>query len=279
MQPKFNPIIIDAPQRSEKWFEARLGIGSASKANEMLAMDNRSITKGALSNADTWYINNPHVRDAEWREVMRDKYPAEYCLQAGVEIRESAARKTYREEVVSERFTKLQKDIPTTRAMQWGVISEPFARAHYENQYNMHVDNAPLFLHPKLMCGATPDGLVTDKATGEVGNLEIKCLESHNHLFKAIKAGIMPAEHNAQVQMQMWLTTRDWCDFVAYDSRFGDTAPELMVFKQRIERDDFYIDNVLVPGVIRFLDECDAAERQIWAIIYSKREKAKQNVA
>jgi hypothetical protein len=73
----------------------------------------------------------------------------------------------------------------------------------------------------------------------------------------------MPDDHIAQVQGQLWITGRAWCDFVSFDPRM---PKELQLFVQRVERDDVFIAN-LDFEVRQFLAEVDDLERQL-------REKA-----
>ena len=57
-----------------------------------------------------------------------------------------------------------------------------------------------------------------------------------------------------QVQGQLWITGREWCDFVSFDPRMPGP---LKLYVQRIERDDAYI-AALEAEVRLFLGEVDA---------------------
>jgi hypothetical protein len=48
----------------------------------------------------------------------------------------------------------------------------------------------------------------------------------------------MPDEHRAQVQGQMWITGRQWCDFVSFDPLMPEP---LQLHIQRINRDPGFI--------------------------------------
>lgn len=270
MSAKFNPIIIDAPQLSREWFEGRLGNVTGSEVSKTMSFKNP--TKTQLKMALEFYELNPTLYSPEYLEQLAF-YPIEYCLKADIELFENSDRVTYKRKKVSERITGLSADADmfVSKAMLWGQMQERFAKAQYKGISGNHLENAPLMLHPTLLCGASPDGFVIDAKTGELGNLEAKCLEPWNHLYKIIKADKMPFEYIPQVQMQMWINGRDWCDFVGYDPRVKEG---LRVFIKRIPRDDFYIDEVLVPSIERFLDECDADERQFYAIQKYRTEQA-----
>lgn len=264
MAARLNPLIVDAPQRSPEWFAARLGVVTGSKASATMAYF--AITKAQLEKADLAFGD---AIDDEINRRLRDEYPAEYCLRAGLELREQAERLNYRRNIVGERLTGMPADPNqyTNYAMKWGMINEPLALALYQLKSRSIIADAPLMLHPKLKCGASPDSLVIDPTTGLLGNVEVKCLMTANHLYKIIYEHKVPAEYIPQIQMQMWINGRDFCDFVGFDSRLPDG---LQIFIERVERDDFYIDEVLTPSIECFLDECDRDFKHFWAMLTDK---------
>lgn len=92
--------------------------------------------------------------------------------------------------------------------------------------------------------GASPDSLVGDK-----GGLEIKSALGHIQIER-LQRGTLPSEHVAQVQGNIWVSERDWWDFMSY----SPDMPELVV---RVYRDDAYISN-LAKAVDAFNEELDA---------------------
>ena len=76
--------------------------------------------------------------------------------------------------------------------------------------------------------GCSPDALI-----GDDGLLEIKTKLPALHL-EVLERGTLPPEHVAQVQGQLLISGRAWCDFVSY-------WPKLPLFVCRVERDDAYI--------------------------------------
>jgi hypothetical protein len=266
----FTPVVVTAPQRSEEWFKTRLGNVTASRVSD--TMEYYAVTKPHLAKAMEFYLLNPLLHTEEWIDKMREEYPTEFCLQAGVELLEKASRKGYREALVAERITGMRGDTDpyVTEDMKWGIMNEGIALSRYQMKYQKITSLAPMYLHPTLLCGASADAEVVDVDTGEVGNAEIKNLRSSNHLYKIIKEAKMPDEYKPQVQMQMWLRGVSWCDFIGFDSRVKEG---LEMFVERIEYDEFYVDNVLVPALVRFLEECDRDERQFYAIRASNLKK------
>jgi hypothetical protein len=140
--------------------------------------------------------------------------------------------------------------------MQRGVDLEPAARIEYEFKKRIEVLETGFLRHPSLMTGASPDGLV-----GDDGLIEIKVPTSTVHVETWLNG--MPDDHIAQVQGQLWITGRAWCDFVSFDDRL---PKELQLYVQRVERDDVFIANLDLE-VRQFLAEVDDLERQL-------REKA-----
>jgi putative phage-type endonuclease len=148
-----------------------------------------------------------------------------------------AARGNYMAEKVVELLTGCPVVTPTVPAMQHGIDCEPLARSDYEMVTGEIVDPAPFLVHPKFeYIGCSPDGLI-----GDEGLIEIKCPFSMAVHLETVRAKQMPEEHTHQVQGQLWITGRKWCDFVSYDPRFPEPHRR---FIQRIERDQKYIDRL-----------------------------------
>jgi len=160
---------------------------------------------------------------------------------------ESSARRNYRAELTVERLTHAPIERYRSAAMAWGSDTEDLARTMYMLKTGNPVEQVGFMQHDDIMAGASPDGL-----TGLDGTIEIKCYEIANHI-SALKSDKMPPEHMAQVQGQLWLSGRKWCDFISFAPELPDNA---QIFIQRIQRDDDYIKNLEVE-VIKFLGEVD----------------------
>jgi hypothetical protein len=130
--------------------------------------------------------------------------------------------------------------------MEWGTQTEPMARIAYEAQANVFVEQVAFVDHPTIeWFGCSPDGLV-----GETGLIEIKCPASKTHI-KYLLSGKPPAKYVPQMQCQMAVTGREWCDFVSYDPRLPE---DLQLFVVRLERDVSYI-MAMEEEVDKFLKE------------------------
>ena len=141
----------------------------------------------------------------------------------------------------------LKQESYINAAMQRGTDIEPMARMAYESVTGEIVEETGFWPHDTMMAGASPDGLV-----GEDGLVEIKCPNSATHIETLLKG--FPEEHQAQIQGQLWLTGRQWCDFVSYDDRLPEN---MRLFIHRVHRSDSYISD-LVEELKAFLAEVDS---------------------
>jgi putative phage-type endonuclease len=194
-------IIETADQRTEDWFDARLGKATASRFKDVMA-------------------------------TLKNGNPAQ-------------AQQDYLTELVVERLSQQPVQRFTTAAMNWGTEQEAAARLAYERHADIEVQETGFVAHDTLMAGCSPDGLVYWD-----GLLEIKCPFNTGVHIDTLLNG-MPEHHTAQIQGQMWITGRDWCDFVSYDPRM---PVELQLHVQRIERDEAFIAD-LERRVSSFLSE------------------------
>ena len=133
----------------------------------------------------------------------------------------------YINQLIAELLTKETTEVKVTEWMQRGTDLEPFARNFYELIGN-EVQEVGFCKHDTLECGVSPDGLI-----GTDGGLEIKCPTPATHIAY-LRAGVLPSKYKQQVMGCMWVTGRDWWDFMSYHERM----PALIV---RVERDDDFI--------------------------------------
>jgi putative phage-type endonuclease len=161
---------------------------------------------------------------------------------------ESASRKNYRTELLVQRLTGLPGESFTNPAMEWGTAKEPLARIAYEAEKGAFVNQVAFIDHPSIaQFGCSPDGLVA-----EDGLIEIKCPNSTTHV-DYLADNKPPAKYIPQMQCQMAVTGRQWCDFVSFDPRLPD---DLQLFVVRLERDQEYIE-AMEAEVKKFLSEVD----------------------
>lgn len=207
--------------------------------------------------SDEWLrLRMGKVTGSRMKDVIAWTYPKPTKVNPEPDPKEAAARIMYRKEMVSERLVGElgKKEVFVSAAMKWGSMNEDVARQNYELRNRTRVRQVGIIDHPTLKVGYSPDGLV-----GDEGMIEIKCLEPYNHLYEVIKPAAtsedltMPEQFKPQVQMGLWITDRQWCDFIGYDSRM---PLGLDLFVVRIERDNDYI-NYLADQTAQFLKEVD----------------------
>jgi hypothetical protein len=68
---------------------------------------------------------------------------------------------------------------------------------------------------------------------GVDGGIEIKCPLPHTHIAY-LREGVVPSKYIPQIQGCLWITGREWWDFMSYHPAMED----LIV---RVERDNEYI--------------------------------------
>lgn len=81
------------------------------------------------------------------------------------------------------------------------------------------------FIEYNAYAGCSPDGLVADD-----GMIETKCPRQAGHLKTVINGFIKP-EYRWQMQYNLFIADREWCDFVSYCKPFG--KPHII----RVDRD------------------------------------------
>jgi putative phage-type endonuclease len=192
---------------------------------------------------------------AEWLSA-RSGIPTASCfaaIMATVKTGEAADRRNYRARLVVEKLTGKPVPTFTNAAMKQGTEREPFARMAYEARTGNIVQEVGLCLHDTLPVGASPDGLIEAD-----GGLEIKCPELSTHLAYLQSKG-EPAEYTWQIQGGMWITGRQWWDFVSWNPDFPE---HLQLIVRRIARNDEAIKK-LAAEVERFLAEVDAEVERV----------------
>lgn len=134
----------------------------------------------------------------------------------------------YINQLIAELLTGETTYVKKTEWMERGNELEPRARDYYELATGNTVVETGFCKHDQLECGISPDGIV-----GDNGLIEIKCPSPSVHVAY-LRAGVLPTKYKQQVQGQMWITEREWCDFLSYHP----SMPALLV---RVHRDEDYI--------------------------------------
>lgn len=170
----------------------------------------------------------------EWHELRLGKITASRMADVLSKGRGSMPSKTaenYMMELLAEKLTGEQKPFFENDAMRWGTETEPQARAMYELKSGYDVIEVA-FIERNEFIGVSPDGLV-----GECGMLEIKCPTTITQIKRALTDDYSK-DYYTQIQCQLWVAEREWCDFVSFDPRIDVDSSYLL---QRVSRDEGFI--------------------------------------
>lgn len=198
-------------------------------------------------------------RSAEWFAARLGKVTASKIADviAKTKTGESAYRKKYKMQLVTERLTGKKEDVFINQAMQNGIDREEAARDIYIKLTGNQVTETGLVDHPNIaMSGASPDGIIT--TTKGIAILEIKCPTDATHTYNLLSKAI-PSQYIPQVQWQIACCDAEYADFMSYNPNF---EPSLQVMLTRVERDNDYI-AMLETQVTAFLTEVDDIINQV----------------
>lgn len=188
--------ILNLEQGSQEWFDARLGIPTASRFKDIITP-----AKG-------------------------DK---------------SKSYKTYMYELIAERLTKNKADFFKSEWMERGNELEPLARSSYSFLHDIEVKEVGIMMNDAGTIGASPDGLIDDN-----GGLEIKCPKPAT-VVRYMLGNVLPLEYKPQVMGNLWISGREWWDFLAFH-------PDMSFFELRVYRDENYIKS-METHINDFVDE------------------------
>lgn len=174
----------------------------------------------------------------EWLELRIGKISASRAkdLLATVRYGEAAGYRNYKTELAVERITGTRYERYVTKQMEYGTETEGVAATVYQLITGNVAKECGMYAIEGTNVVASPDRLV-----GDDGLVEIKCRELGNHV-DSITTGKVPDEYYKQIQFQLWVTHRQWCDYVSYGDEMPDNSK---VFVKRIERDEEVINDIV----------------------------------
>jgi putative phage-type endonuclease len=142
--------------------------------------------------------------------------------------------------IAERRYQDSDKEDMGSFYTERGNILEPEARRMYSAVYETEVKEVGLVEDREYFPGyvvCSPDGLVGDDGIIEIKCLVAKYMTQYTEGKHATNFYIEP-KYRTQVQFNLLVTQRKWCDFIYYHPRVG-----LRV--QRIERDPEYQQKIL----------------------------------
>lgn len=135
---------------------------------------------------------------------------------------------------VAEILTGKAPETYTNPDMERGNDLEELARNSYELETGTVVKKVG-FIEKSERIGCSPDGLI-----GEDGLQEIKCLNDGNFV-KFLVNGDIDTAHVWQMQMQLLVSERKYCDYVVFNPNFP--KPVIIV---KVQRDDIAIEKLRI---------------------------------
>ncbi len=168
----------------------------------------------------------------EWFDSRVGCCTASRCYDAIAKTKSgwSASRERYMDELITERLIGRAQDHFISADMMWGIEQEPLARAAYEFENNVTVEEVGSIPHPVIeWSSASPDGLI-----GDEGLIEIKCPKTTT-MVSTVLSGQIPKNYVTQMTWQLACTQRKWCDFVMFDPRL---PPANQIWIQRYEPEE-----------------------------------------
>lgn len=157
-------------------------------------------------------------RTDEWFAARCGKFTGSRfgALMARTKTGPSTSRANLIVEIALERVTGQPESTYENDAMRRGREMEAIARGAYEAHTGDLVEAVGFVVHPDLPhVGVSPDGYM-----GSDGLVEFKCPAAKAKHLAAIRYGDHAQEYRWQIQGQLWVTGRAWCDAVSFDPRF-----------------------------------------------------------
>ena len=122
---------------------------------------------------------------------------------------------TYITQIMQEVYSSAEPERYKSDAMLRGNELEASARFAYEVETNSQVEEIGFVIYNDYV-GCSPDGLVDD------GLIEIKC-PGDKVYFNYLLSGKIDTGYEWQMQMQMLVCEKTWCDYVVYNPNFENS--------------------------------------------------------
>lgn len=202
-------------------------------------------------------IHNFNQGSKEWFEIRADKMTASHANTIktnGKGLQTYVYKKMFK--FITEQYKT--EDEFLSYDIERGKELESIAISDYELETGKKVKTVG-FVEFDDHVGCSPDGLV-----GNEGLLEIKCPRDWKFL-KFLVDGEIESQYIYQMQMQMLVTGREWCDFLVFNESFK--VPSAI---KRVERDDEKIEKIR-----QGLDEGERLIKKILSMrdkIWTKKE-------
>jgi len=184
---------------------------------------------------------------AEWRAARVGKVTGS-IIGAVLGVSPFTSRKQALRRMVREAMGDMESF--SNEAMQWGNDHEDEACKLYTAMYAGSAEVTETGFWTKGDMGASPDRLV-----GTDGLLEVKCPYSLRRDTSPHFKGIHELPHYwQQIQMQLYITGRQWCDFLQWTPHDH--------YYHRVERDPKWLENNL-DEIASFMEDYESMTTQM----------------
>ena len=174
-------------------------------------------------------IYNFEQRTEDWYNIRKGKMTAS---NAETIIANGKGLETYIYNLMAEYYSSAEKENYINADMQRGIDLEPEAKIEFQFYTGLDIKEVGCVeLNEYIL--ASPDGLI-----GDDGLIEIKC-PNDSIYFKLLLSNNIKPEYIAQMQMQMYVTDRQYCYFVSYNPNF-----EKSLYIKKINRDEEMIEKL-----------------------------------
>ena len=174
-------------------------------------------------------IHNMEQWATEWFDIRKYKMTASHAQEISAQ---GKWLETYVYDIIAKTFSSWENENFTNKHTErWNEL-EPLARDMYELETWNEVQEV-WFITIDDYTWCSPDGLVWDDWL-----IEIKSLMDKEYI-RQIATGKIDTKYLRQMQMQMYVCERQWCDFIAYNPNF---TKSLRI--KRIERNEEKIEKL-----------------------------------
>lgn len=246
-------IVLNHPQGSQDWLQARCGVITASRFSDAIS------TTGGLTQQQQTYVNAIKAGKSEASAMLAAGYKATPRAEAvdmalsGVDPSKPSEKAIkYAWLIAMETIAREPLDDTfVTYAMTRGRELEPRARSVYEHRTGAWIDEVSLILTDDSRFGYSADGFRDDD-----GLIEIKCPLAADKVGEVWQhPETAHLEYIDQINGGLWITGRKYCDLVVYCPWLAPVGKDLFV--KRIYRDENAIEE-LETRLVRFMRMVDA---------------------
>lgn len=232
--------IIECEQGSIEWHAIRAGVITASMFSTAIS------TVSTLDEKQRAYVDAILVGkdEAEARAIAGYKAAPKAqsvadALAGKPTVSPSSASIAYCDELAFERISgQPYGDTYQTQAMKRGNEEEMWARARYEELYDVEIVETGIALTEDRKFGYSTDG----SRRGERSGIEIKTPASTAKLREMVKS-LDLSEYEHQVQGGMWIRGWEFVDNIIWMPQLKNVRNEILV--KRVYRDDNFIDDMV----------------------------------